>query len=405
MTAAPEQAPEIPHYMRRNLLDPVPELGEIRASTAVRQLRTALGTPAYLLTRHDDVRAALADPQRFSNRKPPGWGGGPHAGLVSAEQHAKFTAGNLLALDPPEHQRVRRMLTPEFTVRRMKRLEPRIVEIVEQHLDAMQEAGAPADLVANFALPIPLLVICELLGVPYEDRAEFQQRSTRQLNFSVPMAERMALQLAARDYMMSLVHRARSNPGEDMLGMLVRDHGAEVTDFELVGIGGLLLLAGHETTSNMLGLGTIALLQRPDQLAAVRDDPDAVGPAVEELLRYLSVVQNAIPRITTTDVEIDGIVIPAGQIVILSLPSANRDPHFIEAPDVLDITRGAPGHLAFGHGVHHCIGAPLARMEMRIAFPALLRRFPGLALAEDIDDVAFHAYNLIYGAQSLQVSW
>jgi cytochrome P450 len=399
------QAPEIPQYMRRNVLDPVPELGATRESTPVREMRTALGTPAYLVTRYEDVKAALADSQRFSNRKPPGWGGGPQAEQVSAEQHAKFTAGNLLAIDPPEHQRVRRLLTSEFTVRRMKRLEPRIVDIVDQHLDAMEEAGSPADLVANFALPIPSLVICELLGVPYEDRADFQRRSSRQINFSVPMEERVALQLSARKYMLSLVRRARRNPGDDMLGMLVREHGDEVTDYELVGIGGLLLLAGHETTSNMLGLGTIALLQRPEQLAAIRDDPDAVGPAIEELLRYLSVVQNAIPRITTTDVEIDGVVIPAGQIVILSLPSANRDPHFIEAPDTLDITRGAPGHLAFGHGVHHCLGAPLARMEMRIAFPALLRRFPNLALAEDIDDVQFHAYNLIYGAQSLRVSW
>jgi cytochrome P450 len=399
------EAPQIPQYMRRNLLDPIPELGEIRASTAVRQLRTALGTPAYLVTRYEDVKAALGDPQRFSNRRPPGWGGGEHGGLDSEDQHAKFAAGNLLAIDPPEHQRIRRMLTPEFTVRRMKRLEPRIVDIVDQHLDAMEQAGAPADLVANFALPIPSLVICELLGVPYEDQTEFQQRSTRQLNFSVPMEERAALQLAARDYMMSLVQRARSNQGDDMLGMLVREHGDEVTDYELVGIGGLLLLAGHETTSNMLGLGTIALLQRPEQLVAVRDDPDAIGPAVEELLRYLSVVQNAVPRITTTDVDIDGVVIPAGQIVILSLPSANRDPHFTDAPDTLDITRGAPGHLAFGHGVHHCLGASLARMEMRIAFPALLRRFPKLALAGDIDDVQFHAYNLIYGAQSLRVTW
>jgi cytochrome P450 len=205
--------------------------------------------------------------------------------------------------------------------------------------------------------------------------------------------------------MMSLVRRARRDPGDDMLGMLVRDHGDDVTDDEMVGIGGLLLLAGHETTSNMLGLGTIALLQQPEQLAAVRDDPDAVGPAIEELMRYLSVVQNAIARVTTTDVEVDGVVIPEGHIVILSLPSANRDPRFIDDPDTLNIGRGAAGHLGFGHGVHHCLGAPLARMEMRIAFPALLRRFPNLALAEDIHDIEFHAYNLIYGAQSLKVSW
>jgi cytochrome P450 len=396
------QAPEVPQYMRRDVLDPIAELGEIRESVGVQKLVTALGMPAYLVTRHEDVKAALADPLRFSNHKPPGWAGGPK---YSPEEHKKLTAGNLLGLDPPEHQRIRRMLTPEFTVRRMKRLEPRIVDIVDQHLDTMERSGAPADLIANFALPIPSLVICELLGVPYEDRAEFQRRSTRQLNFSVPMQERIKLGVAAREHMMSLVQRARRDPGEDMLGMLVREHGDEVTDYELVGIGGLLLLAGHETTSNMLGLGTIALLQRPDQLAAVRDNPDAIGPAMEELLRYLSVVQNAIARVTTTDVEIDGVVIPEGHVVILSLPAANRDPHFIDAPDTLDIGRGAPGHLAFGHGIHHCLGAPLARMEMRIAFPALFRRFPNLALAEDIGDIRFHAYNLIYGAQSLQVTW
>ena len=396
------QAPEVPLYMRRDLLDPGAELAEIRESTSVHKLVTGFGVPAYLVTRHDDVKAALADPLRFSNAKPPGWAGGPR---FDADEHARLTAGNLLALDPPEHQRVRRMLTPEFTMRRMKRLEPRIVEIVDQHLDRMEQSGAPADLIANFALPIPSLVICELLGVPYEDRADFQRRATRQLNFSVPIKERLALGEAARDHMMSLVQRARRNPGEDMLGMLVRDHGNDVTDYELVGIGGLLLLAGHETTSNMLGLGTIALLQRPEQLAAVRDDPDAVGPAIEELMRYLSVVQNAIARVTTTDVEIEGVVIPEGHLVILSLPSANRDPRFIDDPDTLDIGRGAPGHLGFGHGVHHCLGAPLARMEMRIAFPALLRRFPDLALDEDIHDIRFHAYNLIYGAQSLQVTW
>ncbi|MFB1298715.1 cytochrome P450 [Mycobacterium sp. pW049] len=399
------QATEAPHYMRRNVLDPVPALGELRSSTAVTKLVTAVGMPAYLVTRYEDVKAALADPQRFSNRKPPGWAAAPGASNVTAEEHARLTAGNLLGIDPPEHQRIRRMLTSEFTVRRMQRLEPRIIEIVDQHLDAMERTGPPADLVAGFALPIPSLVICELLGVPYQDRTDFQQRSSRQLNFSLPADERWALQLAAREYMMSLVQRARRNPGDDMLGMLVRQHGDEVTDDELVGIGGLLLLAGHETTSNMLGLGTIALLQRPDQLAAVRDDPDALGPAIEELLRYLSVVQNAIPRITTTAVEIGGVPIPAGQVVILSLPAANRDPQFIDAPDTLDIHRGAPGHLAFGHGVHHCLGAPLARMEMRIAFPALLRRFPHLAMAEDVDEVRFHAFNLVYGAQSLQVTW
>jgi cytochrome P450 len=241
--------------------------------------------------------------------------------------------------------------------------------------------------------------------VPYDDREDFQRRSARQLDLSIPIADRLDLQRQGRAYMGSLVERARRQPGDDILGMLVREHGDELTDDELIGVASLLLLAGHETTSNMLGLGTLALLRHPDQLAAVRDDPDAVGPAVEELLRWLSIVHSAIPRITTTDVEIAGVPIPAGELVFVSLPSGNRDPDFIDAPEVLDIARGAPGHLAFGHGVHHCLGAPLARMEMRIAFPALLRRFPTLALAEDFGDVPFRSFHFIYGLKALEVTW
>jgi cytochrome P450 len=399
------QAPELPPlHMRRDAFNPTPELREIRETTGVRTITSTFGTEVYLVTRHEDVKAVLSDHQRFSNGRPPGFVV-PGAPEVSDEEVASSRAGNLLGLDPPEHQRLRRMLTPEFTIRRMKRLEPRIVEIVDAQLDAMESTGPPADLVSSFALPIPSLVICELLGVPYEDREEFQQRSTRQLDLSLPISERLELVRRGRTYMASLVERSRRHPGEDILGMLVRDHGHELTDDELIGVASLLLLAGHETTSNMLGLGTLALLRHSDQLAAVRDDPGAVGPAVEELLRWLSIVQSAIPRITTTDVEIAGVGIPAGQLVFVSLPSGNRDQEFVDSAEVLDIKRGAPGHLAFGHGVHHCLGAPLARMEMRIAFPALLQRFPALALAEDFDDVQFRSFHFIYGLKSLEVAW
>ncbi|WP_029117929.1 cytochrome P450 [Mycobacterium sp. URHB0044] len=399
------QAPELPPvHMRRNAFDPVPELGEIREGTGVRTVMSAFNMPVYLVTRHDDVKMVLSDYEHFSNGRPPGFVV-PGAPAMPEEDLARSRAGNLLGLDPPEHQRLRRMLTPEFTIRRIKRLEPRIVEIVDEHLDAMQAAGAPVDLVESFALPIPSLVICELLGVPYEDRADFQRRSGRQLDLSLPIPERVEMQRQGREYMRSLVARARTHPGDDIIGMLIREHGAELTDDELVGIAGLLLLAGHETTSNMLGLGTLALLRHPEQLAAVRDDPDAVGPAVEELLRWLSIVQSAIPRITTADVEVAGVRIPAGKLVFASLPAGNRDPEFTLSPDVLDIRRGAPGHLAFGHGVHHCLGAPLARMEMRIAWPALFRRFPNLSLAEDFEDVEFRSFHFIYGLRSLAVRW
>jgi cytochrome P450 len=399
------QAPELPPlHMRRNAFNPTPELRKIRETDGVRTATNAFGMTVYLVTRYEDIKDVLSDHERFSNARPPGFVV-PGAPAVAEEEQASARAGNLLGLDPPEHQRLRRMLTSEFTIRRMKRLERRIVEIVDAQLDAMEKPGPPTDLVASFALPIPSLVICELLGVPYDDRDDFQRRSARQLDLSIPIAERLELVRRGREYMGSLVERARRQPGDDILGMLVREHGTELTDNELIGVASLLLLAGHETTSNMLGLGTLALLRHPDQLVAVRDDPDAIGPAVEELLRWLSIVHSAIPRITTTDVEIAGVPIPAGQLVFVSLPSGNRDPDFIESPEVLDIGRGAPGHLAFGHGVHHCLGAPLARMEMRIAFPALLRRFPTLALAEDFSDVAFRSFHFIYGLKSLEVTW
>jgi cytochrome P450 len=398
-------APTLPPvHMRRDAFDPIPELSAIRDGVGVKAVVNAFGMPVYLVTRHDDVKRVLSDHEHFSNARPPGFVI-PGAPEMPEEEQAGARSGNLLGLDPPEHQRLRRMLTPEFTIRRIKRLEPRITEIVDQHLDAMAAAGAPVDLVAHFALPIPSLVICELIGVPYEDRADFQARSARQLDLSLPMTERFEMQRKSRAYMLSLVARARSHPGEDILGMLIREHGDEATDDELVGIAGLLLLAGHETTSNMLGLGTLALLRHPEQLAAVRDEPDAVGPAVEELLRWLSVVQTAIPRLTTADVEVAGVPIPAGQLVFASLPAGNRDPEFTDLPELLDIRRGAPGHLAFGHGVHHCLGAPLARMEMRIAWPALFRRFPNLALAEDFADVQFRSFHFIYGLRSLVVRW
>ncbi|MET7336092.1 cytochrome P450 [Nonomuraea sp. NPDC005650] len=395
------QAPEVPLQMRRNGFDPVEDLAKARDGEGVVRVETPFGLPAYLVCRYPDVRQVLSDPARFSNAFTPF----PGSGEVDADELAKLRAGQLIGFDPPEHTRLRRMLTPEFTVRRMRRLEPRISEIVEAALDDLERAGRPADLVAHFALPVPSLVICELLGVPYADRAEFQDRSARLLDTSLPMEQRAAAGREDREYMAGLVAGAQAEPGEDMLGMLVREHGDDLSTDELIGIARLLLLAGHETTSNMLGLGTLALLRHPDQLAMIREDPALIEPAVEELLRWLSIVHSLPPRTTTTDVEIAGHAIPAGSLVLLSLPAANRDGAFIDDPDAFDIARGAAGHVAFGHGVHHCLGAPLARMEMRIAFPALLRRFPGLALADPDAEVGFRVFSAVYGLRALPVTW
>jgi cytochrome P450 len=354
-----------------------------------------------VLTHHDDIRAALADSARFSNATP--LRGFPGAPEMDEATLRRMRAGNPLLVDPPEHTRLRRLLTPEFTVRRMRRLEPRIHEIVDEHLDAMQRNGPPADLIADFALPVPSLVICELLGVPPEDRAGFEHRTGRLLNMSIPVDERRRLQAESRAYMADLVARERRAPGEAMLGMLVREHGDDLSTDELIGIADILLVAGHETTSNMLGLGTLALLRHPDQLALVRDDPDAVGPAVEELLRWLSIVHTGVVRTTKTEVEFGGTRIGAGELVVFALPAANRDPAATTDPDRLDVTRGEIGHLAFGHGVHHCLGAPLARMEMRVAFPALLRRFP--RLAEVPGSAGFRSFHMVYGLTDLEVTW
>ncbi len=392
----------LPVYMRRDGFDPDPELREMREDEGVRRVRTPLGYDAWLVTRYADVRAVLGDAERFSNAfqpflQPPGM---PE---TSEDELARLRAGNLLAFDPPEHTRLRRMLAPEFTVRRMRRLEPRIHEIVQDHLDSMERAGAPVDLVREFALPIPSLVICELLGVPYGDRASFQRRTGRLLDISIPLGERLELRRESREYMTELVARAQADPGDDLLGMLVREHGDDLTAEELAGIGGLLLVAGHETTSNMLALGTLALLRHPEQLALLRAEPERIEAAVEELLRWLSIVHSGTAKVTTGDVEIDGRRIPKGDLVMCSLPAANRDPGLLADPERLDLACGAPGHVAFGHGVHHCLGAPLARMEMRIAFPALLARFPGLREAGPPAD--FRSFHVVFGLRSLHVAW
>jgi cytochrome P450 len=389
--------------MRRDGFDPIPELAELRDQEGIRRVKTVFGFDAWLVTRFADVREVLGNAERFKIAQQ-GFANAPGGSPLSEEEIAKMRAGNLLGFDPPEHTRLRKMLTPEFTIRRMRRLEPRIKAIVDEHLDAMEAAGPPADLVSSFGLPIPSLVICELLGVPYSEREGFQSRTGRMLDVSAPIDERRAIGRESRAFMSELVERHRKEPGEDLLGMLVREHGDDLTSDELAGIGNLLLLAGHETTSNMLSLGTLALLRNPEQLEWLKKEPGHIDAAVEEMLRWLSIVHSGTAKVATADVEISGRQISEGDVVILALPAANRDPEFISDPEKLDLSRGAAGHLAFGHGVHHCLGAPLARMEMKVAFPALFDRFPGLRLADDADPT-FRSFNIVYGITSLKVAW
>ncbi|RCG29935.1 cytochrome P450 [Sphaerisporangium album] len=395
------EAPATQLHTSRAGFGPAPELTALRDGEGVRRVTMPFGADVWMVTRYADVREVLSDHGRFamaveSDFLMP-------VAQPSEEKKAQMRAGNLLAFDPPEHTRLRRMLTPEFTARRISRLEPRVGALVEEHLDAMERAGAPADLVPSFAMPIPSLVICELLGVPYADRSGFGDRARRILDLRLSLEERAAARVESRLYMIDLVTRIKADPGDELLGMLLREHGDDLTVNEMAGIGNLLLLAGHETTANMLALGTLALLRNPDQLELLREQPELIEPAIEELLRWLSIVHSGTMKITRTEVVIAGQVIPPGEFVMCVLPAANRDPALMSDPERLDITRGTPGHVAFGHGVHHCLGAPLARMEMRIAFPALLRRFPGLRTVGA--EAHFRDSSVVYGVTSLDVTW
>ncbi|HEY9524739.1 MAG TPA: cytochrome P450 [Thermopolyspora sp.] len=378
----------------REEFDPVAELGKIRAEHRVYPLPVPGGSTVWLVTGYEDVRAVLGDHERFSN---------DFQNVMGATDQED--PGGLGFRDPPEHTRLRRLLTPEFTVRRLRRLEPRIEAIVAEHLDAMEAAGPPVDLVQAFALPLPSLVVSELLGVPEEDRADFQRISNNRFDFTAGPEASLAAINEAMTYLTELVARQRAEPGDGLLGTLLRDHGDELTDRELASLADGLLTGGHDTSTSMFALGTLWLLRNPEHLALVRDGDEHIAKVIEELLRYLTVVQVAFPRFARDDLEIAGQPIKKGEMVLCSLSAANRDP--VLGPDVDEVRpdREVASHLAFGHGLHHCVGAPLARMEMRIAFPALLRRFPTLRVAIPDEEIAWRKIAIVYGVDSLPVTW
>jgi cytochrome P450 len=375
--------------------DPPPEL------TALPGPLTRLAFPdghvGWLVTGHEAARAVLSDP-RFSIRSAL-----KHSALsrpnVAPGSDGAPAPGWFAGMDRPEHTRYRRLLTGQFTVHRMRGLERRVAEITTEHLDAMAAAGPPVDLVSAFALPIPSLVICELLGVPYTDHAFFQQQTNVIVDMDSSMEQAMAATGRLAGFLRDLVRHKRAHPTDDLLGGLVT--GTDLTDEELTNIGLVLLVAGHETTANMLALGTFALLAHPDQLGALDTDN-----AVEELLRYLSILHLGAPnRAALEDVELAGQLIRAGETVVLGLPAVNRDPARFPDPDVLRLDRDARQHLSFGFGVHQCLGQQLARIEMRIGFRALFERFPTLRLAVPADEVPLRDSAVVYGVWRLPVTW
>ncbi|MEV0700152.1 cytochrome P450 [Saccharopolyspora sp. NPDC050389] len=377
--------------------DPPAELTRISVEAPLNPLAFPDGHEGWLATGYTTVRSVLAD-RRFSSRSElmhpllPGYEGA----VPPPAQPGAF-----LDMDAPEHTRYRRLLAGKFTVRRMAQLAKRIEQVAAEHLDAMERHGGPIDLVPAFAQPIPAMVICELLGVPYADRERFQADAAKLFGVDATPEEQYEAFGAVSAYIRELITAKRAEPTDDVLSDLT---ASELTDDELAGMGALLLAAGLDTTANMIALGTFALLQHPDQWAALRADPDLTGPAVEELMRYLTIVP-AVARVALEDVELDGRLVKSGSTVVLASAAANRDPAKFADPDTLDLRRNPVGHVGFGHGPHQCLGQQLARVEMRVAFPALAARFPGLRLAIPADDVPLREGADIYGVTTLPVTW
>ncbi|MEU6407335.1 cytochrome P450 [Microbispora sp. NPDC046933] len=379
--------------------DPPAELIDARRHGPISRYPFPDGHQGWLITGYDLVRSVLAD-SRFSSRKELMI----HHPTIdySGVEVPPAPPGEFLLMDEPQHGRYRKPLVGKFTVRRMRQLTERVEQITTDHLDAMEKAGPPADLVTAFAKPIPSMVICELLGVPYEDRGRFQDQIDTFLGGESSDEDLLAAYTATQHYLAELVAAKRANPTDDVLSDLT---DGDLTDEELKGMALILLSAGFDTTANMLALGTFALLQNPEQLAALRADATLADRAVEELLRYLSVAKTFM-RTALEDVELGGQTIEAGTTVILSLNTANRDPERFPDPHRLDLRRQDGGHLAFSHGIHQCLGQQLARVEMRVAFPALLNRFPTLRLAVPAEEVGLRPETAdIYGVKSLPVTW
>ncbi|MFE0581914.1 cytochrome P450 [Streptomyces sp. NPDC058874] len=385
--------------------DPYPFYEALRAAGPVHRLVLG-GERAWLVVGHEEAREALNHPALSKN-----WLGSE---LIEVTQ-VPAVATNMLDTDPPHHTRLRRLVAREFTARRVESLRPRVQQITDGLLDAMEALpGRRADLIASFAVPLPMTVICELLGVPNLDRARFRYWSGE---IVAPLDgagadPRVLEEMTA--YLFELVAAKAQEPGEDLLSALIRTRdkdGDQLSPDELIGMAFLLLVAGHETTVNLIGNGVRALLAHPGQLAALRADPDGlIGSAVEEMLRYDGPVQHATYRFADTDLELGGVSIPAGSSVMVALAAADRDPARFTAPglpgpEVFDIRRTGQGHLAFGHGIHHCLGAPLARLEGRIAIRSLLERFPGLAEDPEAGPRDWLPGTLMRGVTRLPLCW
>ncbi|HEX4226548.1 MAG TPA: cytochrome P450 [Pseudonocardiaceae bacterium] len=386
--------------------DPDPAYAELRGLDTLPKLACPAGIDAYVVTDYHQVRTVLANPTVSSR------GAASFHTQPGHDFDAPIYPGNVIQHDGEGHHRLRRLLMPEFTVRRTRALSGYIQQVINEHIDSMLAKDGQADLIADLAMPVPSLVICELLGVPSADRHKFVGWAQAMMNTGIHRSEQKGPGNEFIAYMYELAGSKMADPSDDLIGRLFersQDEGSPLTVQELAHLSLVLLVAGHETTANMIGLSTLALLTdtHRDTLAALQTEPDRFAePAVEEMLRYLTVVQFGVLRYATQDLEVGEHTIKAGDWVVASLAAGNRDSRAFPEPDTVDLAREDPRtHLAFGYGAHQCVGQQLARLELIEIFRTLYRRIPTLRLAAPIENVPFKAKGLTYGVRQLPVAW
>jgi cytochrome P450 len=383
--------------LNRNGVDPTRRLTRTRNADPVQRHASFLGLDIWLITGYDEARRVLADSSLSNDiRHLMGKSGDVESGDI----------GGLGFTDPPEHTRLRRLLTPEFTMRRLERLKPGIAEIIEHQLDETEAAAAASggvvDLAQTFAFPVPFRVICDLLGLPADQRERFRKLASSRFDVSKGGAGAVGAIGGSREFLLAETARQRHDPGPGLIGQIIREHGDEINDFDLGGLADGAFTGGLETSASMLALGTSVLLQHRELWKALAEDPDSVEPIVEELLRHIAVVQVAFPRFVREDMRVGRHLIRKGSIILVHLPAASRDPRSTPGEAFCPVKESS-NHVAFGHGMHRCVGAELGRMELRAAFPALAKRFPDLQLAVDPADLQYHAKSIVYGVEALPV--
>jgi cytochrome P450 len=388
--------------------NPYPAYAQLRSDDPIHRVTLPDGRGMWLVTRYEDVVAVLKD-ERFVKDWHNAMTPEQLAQIPPIPEVMKPLSRNMLDTDPPDHERLRALVSKAFTPRLIERMRPRVQAIADALLDAVQEEGE-MDLIDDYAFPLPITVIAELLGVSAEDRNKFREWSNAAVSGDTTQeyVEKVLLphMQAFTDYLRAMLEEKRRNPKDDLISALVRaeEAGDKLSEDELLAMVFLLLVAGHETTVNLIGNGMLALLQHPDQLQRLREDPSLIKPAIEELLRYDGPVETSTERFAREDVRIGGTVIPRGEMVLVVIASADHDPERFPEPDALDIARADNKHLAFGKGIHFCLGAPLARMEGQIAINTLLRRMPDLRLKDSPESLDWRPGLVLRGLKRLPVS-